>query len=163
MSRIAIILGSDSDLPILNSITETLNFFEISFEKRVISAHRTPDILEKYVKEIESNGTEVVIAVAGMSAALPGVVAALTTLPVIGVPAYKDGGAFGGLDALLSIVQMPPGVPVAAVSVNGGKNAALLAVRILAINDGKIKKRLDEYIELQRKKVIEKDNKIKNI
>jgi len=160
MKKISVVIGSDSDIPILNDIVSILDEFGIDYDKRIISAHRTPDVLSDYVKSSEEDGIKVFISVAGMSAALPGVMAALTARPVIGVPAYKNGNPFSGMDSLLSIVQMPPGVPVAAVSVNGGKNAALLALRILSIEDEDINRKLKEYSENQKRKVLEKDNKL---
>ncbi len=163
MAEIAIILGSDSDIGIFNKTKEVLDYFGVSYEKRIISAHRTPDILKEYIKECEGRGIKLLIAIAGMSAALPGVIASITNLPVIGVPVYKEGTAFGGMDALLSIVQMPAGVPVAAVSVNGGKNAALLALRILALNNDTIRDKLSAYVREQRNKVVEKDEKFRKI
>ena len=160
MKKVSVVLGSDSDMPIFDEIKSVFDSFGIEFDKRIISAHRTPELLTDYVKSAGKNGIKIFIAVAGMSAALPGVVASLTTRPVIGVPAYKDGNPFMGIDSLLSIVQMPPGVPVAAVSVNGGKNAALLALRILSIEDENIISKLLDYDEEQKKKVVEKDLKI---
>ena len=157
MKEISVIIGSDSDMPILKDIISIFNEFGINYDKRIISAHRTPEILLEYVRSAEKNGIKIFIAVAGMSAALPGVVSSLTIKPVIGVPAYKDGNPFSGIDSLLSIVQMPPGVPVGAVSVNGGKNAALLALRILSLKDESIKSKLMKYAETQKKKVLEKD------
>jgi len=160
MNEVSIIIGSDSDIPVLEDVVTMLDEFQVSYEKRILSAHRTPDILTNYVKSAEKNGTRVFIAIAGISAALPGVVASLTSKPVIGVPVYKSGGAFSGMDSLLSIVQMPPGVPVAAVSVNGGKNAALLALRILALENNNIGSKLVKYSEKQKNKVLEKDSKL---
>jgi len=163
MKEISVILGSDSDISILNEIKSIFNIFEIEFDKRIISAHRTPEILTNYIKSSEENGVKVFIAAAGMSAALPGVVASLTTRPVIGVPAYKEGNPFTGMDSLLSIVQMPPGVPVATVSINGGKNAALLALRILSIENDGMRLKLLDYTVTQKKKVLEKDSKLNNM
>jgi 5-(carboxyamino)imidazole ribonucleotide mutase len=154
MNRVAVILGSDSDKNIYESIASTLHDLGLTYEKRIISAHRTPDILKSYVTEAVEKGIAVFIAVAGMSAALPGVIASLTTCPVIGVPVAS--GPLG-IDAMFSMVQMPPGVPVATVALNGGKNAAILAAEILSLSDEDLAVRLQAARERQRNKVIEKD------
>lgn len=161
MTTVSVILGSDSDRDIYSGIASTLNDFGIPHEKRIISAHRTPDILEKYVAEAEKRGIRIFIAVAGMAAALPGVIASLTTLPVIGVPVAHSSPVMG-MDSLLSMVQMPPGVPVATVALNGGKNAAILAAEILAFSDESLSRKVKELREMQRQRVIEKDNAFKN-
>ena len=161
MTTVSVILGSDSDRDIYSGIASTLNDFGIPHEKRIISAHRTPDILEKYVAEAEKKGIRIFIAVAGMAAALPGVIASLTTLPVIGVPVAHSSPVMG-MDSLLSMVQMPPGVPVATVALNGGKNAAILAAEILAFSDESLSRKVKELREMQRQRVIEKDNAFKN-
>jgi 5-(carboxyamino)imidazole ribonucleotide mutase len=153
---VSVILGSDSDREIFKSIASTLMELGIGFEKRIISAHRTPDILKSYVEDAEDRGVGVFIAVAGMAAALPGVISSITTLPVIGVP-VAFGSATWGLDALLSMVQMPPGVPVATVALNGGKNAALLAAHMLALTDADLKERVMQYRKKQRQKVVDAD------
>jgi 5-(carboxyamino)imidazole ribonucleotide mutase len=141
--RVLIITGSESDLPRMEESKGMLESMGIASELAVASAHRSPDRVTALVREAEESGAEVIIAGAGMSAALPGVVAAYTDLPVIGVP--LDSGMPGGIDALFSIVQMPTGIPVAAVAVNGAKNAAVLAARILALKDPQIRATLKEY------------------
>ncbi|NOZ47130.1 MAG: 5-(carboxyamino)imidazole ribonucleotide mutase [Chlorobi bacterium] len=140
---IGIIMGSDSDLPIMQKAFEVCKEFNIPFEVKILSAHRTPEEHAEYSRTAEERGLKVIIAAAGGAAHLPGVTAANTTLPVIGVPI--KGKSFEGMDSLLSIVQMPSGIPVATVAVDGAKNAALLAVEILAIEDNDIKERLKEY------------------
>ena len=129
---VSIIMGSTSDLPVMEKACKWLDDNEIPFEVNALSAHRTPDAVESFAKNARNRGIKVIIAAAGMAAALPGVIAANTTLPVIGVPVK---GMLDGLDALLSIVQMPPGIPVATVGVNGAQNAAILAARIIALSD----------------------------
>jgi 5-(carboxyamino)imidazole ribonucleotide mutase len=143
MMKVLIITGSDSDLASMQPCGEMLEKLGIDSELVVASAHRTPEKVKEVVKEAEDSGAEVIVAGAGMSAALPGVVAALTDLPVIGVP--LDSGMPGGIDALFSIVQMPTGIPVAAVAVNGAKNAAVLAARILALQDPDVRAALSAY------------------
>lgn len=142
---VAILMGSDSDWPIMQAAAEALREFDIPSEARVISAHRTPHDLEAYVSGARQRGIRVFICGAGGAAHLPGVTAAHTTLPVIGVPI--QGRAFEGLDSLLSIVQMPPGVPVATVGVNAARNAGLLAVEILALGNAALQKKLDQFKE----------------
>jgi 5-(carboxyamino)imidazole ribonucleotide mutase len=141
--KVLIITGSESDLPRMEPCREMLDSLGIHSALVVASVHRSPEKVNVLVKEAEESGAEVIIAGAGMSAALPGVVASYTDLPVIGVP--LDSGMPGGIDALFSIVQMPTGIPVAAVAVNGAKNAAVLAARILAIKDTEVRDRLKEY------------------
>jgi len=156
MPKISVILGSDSDKNVYAGIASTLEDLGLSHEKRIISAHRTPDILKSYVAEAEEKGIGVFIAVAGMAAALPGVIASFTTCPVIGVPVASVSSTMG-MDSLFSMVQMPPGVPVATVALNGGKNAAILAAEILSLSDIKLAEKLKTAREKQRQKVIEKD------
>ncbi|MDD7529947.1 MAG: 5-(carboxyamino)imidazole ribonucleotide mutase [Prevotellaceae bacterium] len=139
---VSIIMGSTSDLPVMEKAMKFLEELEIPFEVNALSAHRTPDAVESFAKGAASRGVKVIIAGAGMAAALPGVIAASTTLPVIGVPIK---GMLDGLDALLSIVQMPPGIPVATVGVNGAMNAAILAVEILALSQPETAARLAAY------------------
>ena len=159
---ISIVLGSDSDVEIYRDIASVLKELEIHFEKRIISAHRCPDILKEYVKNAEGRGIKIFIAVAGMAAALPGVIASYTLLPVIGVPvALKS--SIGGLDSLLSMLQMPPGIPVACVALNGGRNAALLASQILALADGKLMRRLQSSRQNMKERIAEKDNRFSKI
>lgn len=152
---VGIIMGSDSDLPIMEEAVKVFKDFNIGYEVKILSAHRTPDQHAEYSKTAVDRGLKVIIAAAGGAAHLPGVTAAHTTLPVIGVPI--KGKSLEGMDSLLSIVQMPSGVPVATVSINGAKNAAILAVEILALTDLAIYEKLKEY-----KKKIEKDSIAKN-
>lgn len=149
-------MGSTSDLPVMEKAMKFLDDMEVPFEVNALSAHRTPDAVEKFAKEAAGRGLKVIIAGAGMAAALPGVIAASTTLPVIGVPI--KGSAFDGMDAMLSIIQMPPGIPVATVGVNGAQNAAILAVEMLALADEEISGRLADYKSTLKEK-IEKANR----
>ncbi len=139
---VSIIMGSTSDMPVMEKAMQFLNDMKIPFEVNALSAHRTPDAVEEFARSAEGRGIRVIIAAAGMAAALPGVIAASTTLPVIGVPVK---GMLDGLDAMLSIIQMPPGIPVATVGVNGAMNAAILAMEMLALADSDIAARLKEY------------------
>ncbi|MBO4423384.1 MAG: 5-(carboxyamino)imidazole ribonucleotide mutase [Clostridia bacterium] len=142
MKKIGIIMGSDSDMPVVKKATDMLDSLGVPYEVHVYSAHRTPEQASGFAKHARENGFGAIIAAAGMAAHLAGALAANTTLPVIGIPC--GGGAFiNGLDALLSTVQMPTGIPVATVAVNGGGNAALLAVQILAVEDAELARRLD--------------------
>ena len=152
---VSIIMGSTSDLPVMEKAMQFLNDQQIAFEVNALSAHRTPDAVEQFARSAEERGIRVIIAAAGMAAALPGVIAASTTLPVIGVPIK---GMLDGLDAMLSIIQMPPGIPVATVGVNGAMNAAILAMEMLALSDKDIAARLKTYKQGLGKK-IEKANK----
>ena len=147
---VSIIMGSTRDLPVMEKACQLLNDLQVPFEVNALSAHRTPDEVERFAKEALPRGIKVIIAAAGMAAALPGVIAAQTPLPVIGVPIK---GMLDGLDALLSIVQMPPGIPVATVGVNAAQNAAVLAVRILALSDEALAARLHNYQTGLRTKV----------
>lgn len=151
---VSIIMGSTSDLKVMEKAAVLLNEMEIPFEINALSAHRTPEAVESFAKGAKERGIRVIIAAAGMAAALPGVIAANTTLPVIGVPVKSS---FDGMDALLAIVQMPPGIPVATVAVDGALNAAILAVQILALSDAGIEAKLAAYKEGLKKK-IEKAN-----
>jgi 5-(carboxyamino)imidazole ribonucleotide mutase len=143
--RVAIIMGSTSDLPKLEPAIEILKSYDVAVDVRCLSAHRAHAGLSAFIDETKANGTEVIIAAAGMAAALPGVVASQTVLPVIGVPI--SGSTLDGMDALLSIVQMPPGIPVATVAINGGKNAAYLALQIMAVKHDEIKNGLLKHRE----------------
>jgi len=143
MPRVAILTGSKSDLPVLEPCVETLTDLGIDYELHVMSEHRSPAKVQQFAASAAGNGFEVIIAAAGMAAHLPGVVASMTTLPVIGVPISSGSHAASGLDALLSIAQMPPGVPVACVAINGAKNAALLAAAILALKHDDIRLALE--------------------
>ena len=148
-------MGSTSDLPVMEKACRQLDELQVPFEVNALSAHRTPEAVEQFAHEAKGRGLKVIIAAAGMAAALPGVIAAQTTLPVIGVPIK---GMLDGLDALLSIVQMPPGIPVATVGVNAAQNAAILAVEMLALGDDAIAQRLGDYTAGLKAK-IEKANK----
>lgn len=139
---VSIIMGSTSDMPVMEKACKFLDDMQIPFEVNALSAHRTPDAVEEFAREAKDRGIKVIIAGAGMAAALPGVIAASTTLPVIGVPIK---GMLDGLDAMLSIIQMPPGIPVATVGVNGAQNAAILAVEMLALADSELAHRLYEF------------------
>ncbi|MCB9890608.1 MAG: 5-(carboxyamino)imidazole ribonucleotide mutase [Planctomycetes bacterium] len=160
MKPIVYVLGSDSDLPQLEGGFELLRHFELGFDVRVLSAHRTPHECAELASSAEAQGARVLIAAAGMAAALPGVLAAHSPLPVIGVPI--GGSALSGVDALYSISQMPGGVPVATTGIGkaGGKNAALIAVRILALQDADLMRRYKEWIDDQRKAVLAKDREV---
>lgn len=150
--KVGIIMGSTSDLEVMSAAFAVLDQFGVPYEKKVISAHRAPALLAQWAGTARDRGLDVIIAGAGGAAHLPGVTAAYTTLPVIGVPI--NGKAFGGMDALLSIVQMPSGIPVATVSVNGAKNAALLALSILSVSEPSVKDKLDEFRRKQTDAII---------
>lgn len=150
--KAAVLMGSTSDLEIMSAAFQVFEEFGIPYEKRVISAHRAPDLLHEYATTARDRGIDVIVAGAGGAAHLPGVTAAMTTVPVIGVPI--SGKAFGGMDALLSMVQMPSGIPVATVSVNGAKNAALLAAEILALHNPDVEHRLKDFRRRQTEKII---------
>ena len=158
MKKVAIIMGSDSDLPIAKKTVEQLQDFGIPFEVRVMSAHRTPHEAFAFAKSAKENGFGVLIAIAGMAAHLAGVLAANTTLPVIGVPVSST---FEGLDALLATVQMPSGIPVATVAVNGSKNAAILAAQMLALSDNVLGEKLEAMRQCAADEVRTKDAHIK--
>ena len=155
MKKIAIIMGSDSDLPIVKKATDTLNALGVEYEAHIYSAHRTPEQARDFALSARANGFGAIIAFAGMAAHLAGALAANTTLPVIGVPC--KGGAMDGLDALLSTVQMPSGIPVATVALNGGANAALLAAQIIAVDDADLAHKLDAKRARDAAAVLEKD------
>ena len=155
MKKVGIIMGSDSDLPIIQKATDMLKALEIPFEVHIYSAHRTPVEARDFALSARDKGFGVLIAAAGMAAHLAGAIAANTTLPVIGIPC--KGGMMDGLDALLSTVQMPSGIPVATVALNGGANAALLAAQILAVSDGDLARKLDEKRVNDAKAVLAKD------
>ena len=151
--KVAIIMGSASDWPVMASAEETLAAFGVEYDKRVISAHRTPDLMVEYCRSASEKGIGVIIAAAGGAAHLAGVAAGHTTLPVIGVPIQTK--SLGGLDSLLSMVQMPSGVPVATVAINGAKNAALLAIQMLALSDPALTEKLNEDRVRQAQKIKE--------
>lgn len=160
-AKIGIIMGSASDIPVVEKGTPVLEELGIGFEVAIASAHRTPKDVENYAKGARQRGIVALIAVAGLSAALPGVVAASTTLPVIGVPV--KGGAIDGMDALLSIAQMPPGVPAASVGLNGMKNACLMATRIAAASDDALTAKLEAYAAKEAQKVRDSRKKLENL
>ena len=155
MKKVAILMGSDSDLPVVQKAVDVLKAFGVPFEAHVFSAHRTPDQARAFARGAREKGYGVIIAAAGMAAHLAGAIAANTTLPVIGIPC--KGGALDGLDALLSTVQMPSGIPVATVALNGGANAALLAVEILAVADEGLADRLQAKRRADEEAVLKKD------
>lgn len=149
--KVSIIMGSTSDLPVMEAAAKFLNELQIPFEINALSAHRTPEKVEEFAKNARQRGIRVIIAAAGMAAHLPGVIAAMTTVPVIGVPIKAS---LEGLDALLAIVQMPPGIPVATVGINGAQNAAILAAEILATADDDLHRKMVKFKESLKKKII---------
>lgn len=155
MKKVGIIMGSDSDLPIIEKAIDILKDFSIPFEVHIYSAHRTPEKAIEFSKNAEKNGFGVIIAAAGMAAHLAGIIAANTIIPVIGIPCKSQN--LEGIDALLSTVQMPSGIPVATVSINGGVNAALLSIEILAVNDKELSKKLKEKRIKDNEAVLKKD------
>ena len=155
LKKVGIVMGSDSDLPIIRKATDMLDILEIPYEVHVYSAHRTPTEAAEFAANAKKNGFGVLIAAAGMAAHLAGAIAARTTLPVIGIPCKSSN--LDGLDALLSTVQMPTGIPVATVAINGGGNAALIAAQILALSDDELAKRLDDKREADAEAVLAKD------
>lgn len=158
MKRVGIIMGSDSDLPILEKTMDALKALGVPYEVHVYSAHRTPDQAINFARSAEDNGFGVLVCAAGMAAHLAGVVAANTTLPVIGIPCKSS--VLDGMDALLATVQMPSGIPVATVAINGGANAGLLAAQIIAVSDADLALRLKAKRASDTEKVLEKDKKI---
>ncbi len=158
---VGVVLGSDSDLPIMASGLEILNDWKVPFEVQVLSAHRTPAAAANYAKTARKRGLKVIIAAAGMAAHLPGVLAAYTDIPVIGVPIAS--GNLRGVDALYAIVQMPSGVPVASVGINAGKNAVLLALEILSLTDSILQEKLEVYRQEQAKEVSAKNEKLEKL
>ena len=158
MKKVGIVMGSASDLPVIEKAVETLKSLDIPFETHVYSAHRTPEAAAEFSASARERGFGVIIAAAGMAAHLAGAIAANTTLPVIGIPC--KGASFDGLDALLSTVQMPSGIPVATVAVNGGQNAALLAAEILAVSDGNLAEKLCALKKAGKEKTLKSDAEI---
>ena len=154
-------MGSDSDLPVMQEAAAILDEFNVVYEIAIVSAHRTPEVMYDYAKTARQRGLQVIVAGAGGAAHLPGMVAAITTLPVIGVPVQSR--TMSGLDSLYSIVQMPPGVPVATVAINGAKNAGLLAIQILSLSDKGMAEKLFDYKNELRDAVIQKAEKLKRI
>lgn len=160
-AKVGIIMGSDSDLPVMQNAAAVLDELGVAYECTVVSAHRTPDRMYDYAKEAADRGIRVIIAGAGGAAHLPGMVAALTHLPVIGVPVKSSN--MSGLDSLYSIVQMPPGVPVASVAINGSKNAGILAAQILATADSDLSDRLKKYKAEMKQSVEQKASKLEDL
>ena len=161
MATVSIVMGSDSDMPVMKKAADVLEELGITFEMRIISAHREPDEFFEYAKTAEARGVKVIIAGAGMAAHLPGMCAALFPMPVIGIPMHTT--SLGGRDSLYSIVQMPSGIPVATVAINGGANAGLLAAKILATSDSSILDKLKAYSENMKNAVIDKDKKLNEV
>lgn len=155
MKKVAIIMGSDSDLPVVQKAADTLRAFDVPFEVHVYSAHRTPAQAQEFSRSAREKGFGAIIAAAGMAAHLAGAIAANTTLPVIGIPIQSS--VLDGMDALLSTVQMPSGIPVATVAINGAVNAALLCIQILAVTDANLAEKLDQKRKLDAQKVLEKN------
>ena len=161
MALVSIVMGSDSDMPVMKKAAEVLDELGVSYDVRIISAHREPDVFFEYAKGAEAAGMKVIIAGAGMAAHLPGMCAALFPLPVIGVPMHTT--SLGGRDSLYSIVQMPSGIPVATVAIGGAKNAGILAAKMLAISDEALLGRLKEYSAKMLKEVQEKDARLQEV
>ena len=161
MAKVAIVMGSDSDMPIMKKAAEFLDQMGIDFEMTIISAHREPDIFFEWAKGAKDRGVKVIIAGAGKAAHLPGMCAALFPMPVIGIPMKTSD--LGGVDSLYSIVQMPSGIPVATVAINGGLNAGILAAKILATSDEKLLEQLEAYSEEMKQSVVEKAEKLDKI
>lgn len=158
--KVSIIMGSTSDLPVMEKAAKLFDEFEIPFEMLALSAHRTPHEVEDFAVNAQKRGIQVIIAAAGMAAALPGVIASMTALPVIGVPVNSS---LEGMDALLSIVQMPPGIPVATVGINGSLNAALLAVQIMATADAELAHKLAAYKENLKQKIVKANEELAKV
>ena len=158
---VSIIMGSTSDLPVMEKAAKLLDEMHVPFEMNALSAHRTPEAVEEFAKNAAGRGIKVIIAAAGMAAALPGVIAANTTLPVIGVPV--KGSVLDGVDALYSIIQMPPGIPVATVAINGAMNAAILAVQMLALSDTELATKFADYKTGLKKKIVKANEDLKEV
>jgi len=157
---VSIIMGSTSDLPVMEKTADILNTFRIPFEMNALSAHRTPDEVEKFAKNAGQRGIKVIIAAAGMAAHLPGVIAAMTPVPVIGVPIKAS---LEGLDSIFSILQMPPGIPVATVGVNASMNAGILAAQIIAAGDPELMKEVIKYKESLKNKIVKANEELRNV
>lgn len=157
---VSIIMGSTSDLPVMEKAAKFLDEMQIPFEMNALSAHRTPDEVESFAKGAAKRGVKIIIAGAGMAAALPGVIAASTTLPVIGVPIK---GMLDGLDAMLSIIQMPPGIPVATVAINGALNAAILAGQMLALSDNELASKMEAYKHSLKNKIVKANTELADV
>ena len=158
--QVSIIMGSVSDLPVMNKAAQFLDEMEIPFEMNALSAHRTPEEVERFARGAEGRGIRVIIAAAGMAAHLCGVIASMTTLPVVGVPIAAS---LDGIDALLAIVQMPPGIPVATVGINGAQNAAILAAQMLALSDPALARRMADYKEGLKKKIVKANEELATV
>ncbi len=161
MAKVGIVMGSDSDLGVMSKAAEILEKFGIDYEMTIISAHRMPDVFFDYANKAEEKGIKVIIAGAGGAAHLPGMCAAIFPMPVVGVPIHTQ--SLGGVDSLYSIVQMPSGIPVATVAINGGANAGLMAAKILAVSDDELLTKLKEYKEDLKAGVMKKKDKIENV
>lgn len=161
MAKVGIVMGSDSDMPVMSKAADMLEKFGIEYEMTIISAHREPDVFFEYAKTAEEKGFKVIIAGAGMAAHLPGMCAAIFPMPVIGIPMHTT--SLGGRDSLYSIVQMPSGIPVETVAINGGANAAILAAKILATSDEALLQKLKDYKEELKDQVVAKDAKLQEV
>ncbi len=161
MAQVGIVMGSDSDMPVMSKAADMLEKLGVSYEMKIISAHREPDVFFEYAKSAEEKGFKVIIAGAGMAAHLPGMCAAIFPMPVIGIPMHTT--SLGGRDSLYSIVQMPSGIPVATVAINGGANAGLLAAKILAVSDEALLGRLKDYSKELKAQVVAKDAKLQEV
>ena len=161
MAKVGIVMGSASDMPVMSKAADMLEKFGIDYEMTIISAHREPEVFFEYAKTAEEKGFKVIIAGAGMAAHLPGMCAAIFPMPVIGIPMHTT--SLGGRDSLYSIVQMPSGIPVATVAINGGANAGILAAKILATSDPELLQKLKDYSEEMKQQVAEKDKKLQEV
>ncbi len=161
MTKVGIVMGSDSDMPVMAKVADILEQLGVDYEMTIISAHREPDVFFEYAKTAEEKGFKVIIAGAGMAAHLPGMCAAIFPMPVIGIPMHTT--SLGGRDSLYSIVQMPSGIPVATVAINGGANAGILAAKILAVSDGELLERLKKYSADLKNQVVAKDEKLQKL
>lgn len=161
MAKVGIVMGSDSDMPVMAKAAEILDKFGIDYEMTIISAHREPDIFFQWAKSAEERGIRVIIAGAGKAAHLPGMCAALFSMPVIGIPMKTSD--LGGVDSLYSIVQMPSGIPVATVAINGGANAGILAAKILAVSDEELLQKIKDYSEALKNDVVKKAEKLEHV
>lgn len=161
MKKVGIVMGSDSDMPVMSKAAAILDKLGVEYEMKIISAHREPDVFFEYAKSAEEKGFKVIIAGAGMAAHLPGMCAAIFPMPVIGIPMHTT--SLGGRDSLYSIVQMPSGIPVATVAINGGANAGILAAKILATSDPELLKKLKDYKEDLKDQVVAKDAKLQEV
>ena len=161
MAKVGIVMGSDSDMPVMAKAADILEKLGISYEMTIISAHREPDVFFEYAKNAESKGFKVIIAGAGKAAHLPGMCAAIFPMPVIGIPMKTSD--LGGVDSLYSIVQMPSGIPVATVAINGGQNAGILAAKILATSDAALLQKLKDYTQSLKESVQEKDTRLQEV